>query len=110
MRLAHRLLEADGRAWKRGIRLHGDIARGLARERITHRVQCSLFLPSGSVESRRSPEVCTARPWPRESRWMPVFTLEPARSLFYCTRVSQGFLHTRHSSRRRWASPDLRKS
>ena len=53
IRLAPRLQWADGRAWKRGIRLHGDIARGLVWVGLTRRVQCRFLLAPRHTSRRR---------------------------------------------------------
>ena len=61
IRLAPRLRFADGRAWKRGIRLHGDIARGLVWVGLTRWVQCRFLLASQGGSLRRSRELRAER-------------------------------------------------
>ena len=61
IRLAPRLRWADGRAWKRGIRLHGDIARGLVWVGLARWVQCRFLLASRGASLRRSRELRAER-------------------------------------------------
>ena len=87
IRLAPRLQWADGRAWKRGIRLHGDIARGLVWVGLACRVQFRLLLASRGISSRRSTEAPAARPgiqlYPRVRPW-------PTAPLHALSHVSVG--------------------
>ena len=61
IRLAPRLQWADGRAGKRGIRLHGDIARGLVWVGLARWVQCRFLLASRGASLRRSRELRAER-------------------------------------------------